>query len=340
MDSNLFGSCTVRRRTRCTRLELLTISVDEDIGFCVQFANVNHYRDVVAVASAEGRTAKRLKGGAHHTVYGDDVVRACVVSAQERDAVLRLSDLRDEVQRTLAAAPSLNTISRILLRKGFTTKKVEQYANDRSTPETKRKRAEWCRDVGPTLRADTSIFFDESPFSFCIMRTRGRSRKGQPAVGVVPAMRGRNHTVIAAISPTRGLLYFEIKVTEPDEEFISKRKGSKKKKKTGPKGVTRDVFRNFLIHLFEHPPFSNSSTTFKLLFDNACIHLGDIEDTIFQLGHAQQRLCAWSPELNPIEFIFSKWKLAYRVHYPPTDEEVDEAIRASASSITPTDCQH
>jgi hypothetical protein len=137
------------------------------------------------------------------------------------------------------------------------------------------------------------------------MRTRGRSRKGQPAVGVVPAIRGRNRTVIAAISPTRGLLYFEIKVTEPDEEFISKRKGSKKKK-TGPKGVTRDIFRNFLIHLSEHPPLSDHSTTFTLLFDNARIHLGDIQETIFQVGHTQQRLPAWSPELNPIEHIFVK----------------------------------
>jgi hypothetical protein len=94
-------------------------------------------RHIVKTASEEGRTAKRRKSGAHHVVYGDDV-RSCVVSAQGRDAVLRLSDLRDEVQRTLDAAPSLSAISRILLRKGFTTKQVEQYANDRSTPETKR----------------------------------------------------------------------------------------------------------------------------------------------------------------------------------------------------------
>jgi DNA-binding transcriptional MerR regulator len=60
-------------------------------------------RHMVAVASAEGRTAKRHHGGAHHVVYGDDV-RACVVSAQDRDAVLRLSDLRDEVQRERCSA--------------------------------------------------------------------------------------------------------------------------------------------------------------------------------------------------------------------------------------------
>ncbi len=181
----------------------------------------------------------------------------------------------------------------------------------------------------------------ESPFSFCIMRTRGRSRRGQPAIGVVPAIRGRNHTVIAAISPTRGLVYDEIKVTEPDEEFISKRKGSAKKK-TAPRGVTREIFRQFLIHLFARSPFSDSSTRFTLLIDHARIHKGDIDETIFQAGHSLlQYLAAWSPELNPIEYAFSKWKMAYRALFPATEEAVDEAIKCSATALTPTDyCLH
>jgi hypothetical protein len=125
---------------------------------------------------------------------------------------------------------------------------------------------------------------------------------------VAPAIRVRNHTVIAAIS----LLYFDIKITEPDEEFISQRKGSKKKK-TGPKGVTRDIFCTFLIHLFEHLPFSNSSTTFTLLFDNALIYLGDIQETIFQAGHAQDA----SPpcRLNtPNHCIIKRWHLRISKH--------------------------
>jgi transposase len=77
--------------------------------------------------------------------------------------------------------------------------------------------------------------------------------------------------------------------------------------------VTRDIFRTFLIHLFEHPPLSDRSATFTFL-------------------------PAWSPALNPIEYAFSKWKWAYRAHYPSTEDEVDQAIEASASSITPQDC--
>jgi transposase len=296
-------------------------------------------RSILQVYEQQGRTHKKKRGGnLKHIIT--DAVRECVITAQEGDAVLRLQDLATRVTNTLhLPPPSLSTMCRILQRAGFTTKKVEQYANDRNTPVTKAKRAAWCRDVGPTLQPDTAIFIDESPFSFCIMRTRGRSRKGQPAIGVVPAIRGRNHTVIAAISPTRGLVHYEIKVTEPDEEFISKRKGSAKKK-TGPRGVTREIFRQFIINLFARSPFSDSPTRFTLLCDNARIHKGDIDETIFQAGHSLQYLAAWSPELNPIEYAFSKWKLAYRALFPATEETVDEAIQSSAAQLTPQDCLH
>lgn len=164
-------------------------------------------------------------------------------------------------------------------------------------------------------------------------------------------------TVIAAISPTYGLIYYEIKVTEQEEVFISRRKGSKKKK-TGPKGVNREVFRSFLINLFARPPFATSpsssssssfdslssipvpSTPLTLLFDNVRMHLGDIADTIFQTGHVQQLLPAWSPALNPIEYVFSKWKLAYRALHAESEAAVDEAIRQAATTITPINCLH
>ena len=291
-------------------------------------------RLIVQQAHTEGRTHKRHKGGAHHSVYSS-AVRDTAVSAQESDAVLRLCDLQQRVQAAHSIAPALSTIHQWLVKDGFTTKNIQAYANDRNTDRTKDKRAAWCRDVGPLLRADTAVFIDETPFTFTLMRTRGRSRKGQAALGVVPAIRGKNHTVIAAISPARGLIHYEIKCTEPDIAFASKRKGAKKLK-TAPKGVTRDTFREFLIHLF--PLLGDTPHT--LVFDNARIHTGDIDETIFQAGHEQLRLPAWSCELNPIEYVFAEWKLAYRVLYPVTDQDVDKAIHKSAKSITPQHCSN
>ena len=259
-----------------------------------------------------------------------------MVSVQEHDAALRLRDLADSVQRELhTALPSLKSISRILVEEGFTSKRLQQYANDRNTAATKQKRQQWVSSVGRALAADSSVFIDESPFNFCVMRSRGRSRRGQPALGVVPAIRGKNHTAIAAISPTLGLVHWTIHVTQPSEEFVSKRKGSKKVK-TGPKGVTRDIFRSFVVDLLAKLASAAPNRRFTLLYDNARIHKGDISDVIFSAGHEVQALPPWSPELNPIEYAFSTWKFDYRA----TEDAVDPAIRESAASITPAKCQH
>lgn len=296
-------------------------------------------QNILRLHRTEGRTAKKHKGGNNKAVISDAVKR-CITALQTADATLRLQDIANLIDSAFfGGASSLNTVWRVLHDAGFTTKALSAHAAPRNTLKVKEKRRDWCRDVGSTLTAATAIFIDESPFSFCITRTRGRSPKGQEAVTTTPAIRGKNHTVIAALSPTHGLVHYEIKVTEPDTEFISKRKGSKKKK-TRPKGVTRETFRSFLIHhMLAKAPFANSSTHFTLLFDNAKIHLGDIADTIFQAGYVQQLLPSYSPALNPIEYAFSKWKLAYRALHPDSEQAVDDAIHRTAPSITPANCQ-
>jgi hypothetical protein len=165
-------------------------------------------------------------------------MKRCITALQDADSSLTLRDIHALLDETFfGRAPSLNTIWRVEKEAGFTTKQQSTYAAPRNTLITKERRREWCISVGPSLTPEGSVFIDETPFSFCITRTRGRSRRGQPAITTTPQIRGKNHSVIAAISPSFGLLYYEIKLTKPDEEFISKRKGSKKKK-TGPRGVT------------------------------------------------------------------------------------------------------
>ena len=292
---------------------------------------------IVKQFDESGQIHKKQKTGNHNHVYSNEV-KQLIIDLQATDNTLRLIDIQQALDLvTIGKTPSLMTIWRVLQAAGFTTKQLELHAAPRNTHFMKEKRKEWCERVGKELNPNTTIFIDETPFSFCITRRRGRSIKGTPAITTTPQIRGKNHSVIAAISPVSGLLYFEIKVTEPDSVFIRKR--SSKKKKTGPKGVTRDVFRTFLINLFHHlPPSSDSPFTF--LFDNAQIHLGDIKDLIFQTGYQQQLLPPWSPALNPIEYAFSKWKLAYRTMHVATEGEVDQAIIETATSITPTDCMN
>jgi transposase len=276
-------------------------------------------------------------------------VKNIICATQDADHSLRLSDVATAVKKKKQPVPSLSAVCRILQKHTFTTKQLYQIPEARNSDKVKQKRKEWVEEIGPTLNAENTTFIDESPFSFCITRSRGRSRRGKKAVVIIPQIKGKNHTVIAAISPLYGLIHYEIKVAEPEYEFLSKRKGSKKKK-IKRQGVTRDIFRQFLLNLLElpmfHSPSSSSSSSssapqkYTLVYDNAKIHKGDIDEVIFSSGHTPQPLCAWSPALNPIEYVFSKWKIMFRSLPHSSDSLVDRAIAQAARKITSSDCMH
>ena len=116
-------------------------------------------------------------------------MRDHVLSVQEGDAALRLSDIAASVQQQFQVRPHLSTVHRILKKGDFTTKNLQPYCDDRNTAATKEKRKVWLQQVGSKLTADNSVFIDESPFSMTLLRSRGRSRRGQPALGVIPAIR-------------------------------------------------------------------------------------------------------------------------------------------------------
>jgi transposase len=303
--------------------------------------NVKSVTSSIRRYEADGQIDNKHTGGNHKAVISDGM-KQMIVALQSSDHALRLCDIRRSLDLAFVDTPSLASMWRVLYDAGFTTKHLDLHAAPRNTLVMKTKRREWCRDVGVALTDDSVVFIDESPFSFCVVRGRGRSPRGQPAIAVTPQIRGKNHTVIAAMSPKYGLIYYEIKVSEPDTEFISKRKGSKKKK-TASRGVNRDRFRLFLINLMTTNVFRmrrRVGRPFTLVFDNCRIHLGDIAETIFQTGHTQQLLPAWSPALNPIEYAFSKWKFAYRAIRADSEAVVNDAIDRSSSCITPIDCQH
>ena len=92
------------------------------------------------------------------------------------------------------------------------------------------------------FQVDTElIFIDEAGINLWMQRTRGRAPKGQRAVRVVTGQRGRNLTVIFAISNRRGLHKHNLQVG----------------------GMTGDLFVNFLEELSQE----NSDRRIAMVFD-------------------------------------------------------------------------
>ena len=164
-------------------------------------------RMIVAQWRDNGQVMKRRRGGNRKPVISD-AVNYCIERIQHDDPAARLCDIQRDIDDAfIQRAPSLSSIHRRLRVCGYTTKQMVMHARPRNTFMMKVRRKQWCTDIGASLTPDTVIFIDESPFSFCIIRSRGRSLRGEDAVSVTPQIRGKNHSVIAAILPRYGLIH-------------------------------------------------------------------------------------------------------------------------------------
>ena len=73
--------------------------------------------------------------------------------------------------------------------------------------------------------------------------------------------------------------------------------------------------------------------------DNASIHKGErVRYFVEQQGFELIFLPPYSPQLNPIEEIFSKWKHLIKSHNCETIQGLLDTISSTSSAITSIDC--
>lgn len=89
------------------------------------------------------------------------------------------------------------------------------------------------------------VYVDESGWNLYIRRRKGRSKRGQPAVVEIPNAKGKNVTLIAAISESVGMVEYEVRLG----------------------GTNRTIFADFLRRLVAKLRGSHC-----IVMDNAAIH--------------------------------------------------------------------
>lgn len=78
-----------------------------------------------------------------------------------------------------------------------------------------------------------------------------------------------------------------------------------------------------------------------LVMDNVPFHKKqEIKDFITESGHNYVYLPPYSPFLNPIENMFSKWKNGVKKRKSQSEDELYENIHAAAGDISNEDCQN
>jgi transposase len=139
------------------------------------------------------------------------------------------------------------------------------------------------------------IFIDETGFHKHIHRKRGRSLRGERAFVSQVNSKGFQLNACVAVCPHFGLLHYEA-IYESWNEVR---------------------FSNFIKELMKHPLLNQvQGATYRIILDNVAFHktqtIRDIIANYDRLSFEMVCLPPYSPHLNAIEYVFSRWKSRIR----------------------------
>ena len=155
------------------------------------------------------------------------------------------------------------------------------------------------------------VFVDESGFNTSMTRLRARAPKGKRAYGKVPRNRGKNTTLIAAIT-LEGAMGASMTV----------------------EGATDSLAFEAYVEHFLAPSLCED----QVVLDGLGAHRTQkVEELIEGRGADLVFLPSYSPDLNPIEEAFSKIKALVRKVGARVREALVEAIGRALAAVTPED---
>jgi transposase len=180
----------------------------------------------------------------------------------------------------------------------------------RAQERSEAKRAAW-REQTRGVELDRYVWIDETGSHLGMTRRFSRAPRGQRAYGTAPGSRGKNRTLITALTLAGigpGLLLDE--------------------------AINRETFDGYIIHRLAPTLFAGQI----VVVDNLQVHYSDRARAAIEARGAQLwYLPPYSPDLNPIEEAFSKVKTFLRSAAPRTLDEHSTAIWAALRTITPQD---
>ena len=165
------------------------------------------------------------------------------------------------------------------------------------------------------LSIDQIIFLDEMGVNCSMRRAYGRSLAGTTPRKVVRTIRSRNISISAAIS-RRCVLHFQ----------------------TIPQAFNGDRYAAFisdLIEVLRRQGLHNQ----VFVMDNCSMHKVElVRTTIKDAGHTLLFIPPYSPQLNPIEELFSVWKGNIRAQNADSIDDLMKAIEHGHLALTSKHC--
>ena len=163
------------------------------------------------------------------------------------------------------------------------------------------------------LRAEDLIFLDESGSNQAMAPRYGYALKGQRSAGQVPRNRGRNTSILAAMS---------------SQGFVGTM--------TVEGATNKEVLWTYLEEVL-CPALRPGQI---VVLDNLAAHKSEVvKEKIEACGCRLLFLPAYSPDFNPIEHAFAKLKAFLRKAKARTQEALESAVASGLTTITAQDAR-
>jgi transposase len=156
------------------------------------------------------------------------------------------------------------------------------------------------------------VFIDETAVSTNLVRLKGRAPRGIRVIGTVPLGAWETITFVAAL---------------------------RHHKMTAPMVVEGAMTREMFLAYVEQCLVPTLRRNDIVVMDNCRVHLGPgIRETIEKAGAIIRYLPKYSPDLNPIEMPYSKFKAFLRKLAARTVPALNRAIRSFIPQVSPQEC--
>lgn len=162
------------------------------------------------------------------------------------------------------------------------------------------------------MPAQQLVFLDESGVNLAMARRYAWSGRGKAAYAPVPVNRGKNQTLIAAVRSDGGLV--------------------------APLQVEGAVNGAVFLAYVEQVLVPALRAGEIVLLDNLSAHkVSGVRQAIEAVGALVVYLPRYSPEFNPVEWLWAKVKRLLRTAAARTAEALDRAIEAALEAVTEDD---
>jgi transposase len=174
-----------------------------------------------------------------------------------------------------------------------------------------RARRRWIREQG-LLDPAKLVFLDETAVTTSMVRLRGRAPRGIRVIGRVPLGSWKTITFIAAM---------------------------RHDKMTAPMAFEGAMTGEMFLAYLEQCLCPTLKRRDIVVIDNCRVHMSPrIREVIEKAGATLRYLPKYSPDLNPIEMAYSKFKEFLRSAAPRTVAEICRAIRSFLPTLSAQEC--